>query len=61
MPMQLEQTNVSRVTVLVRTATKNKEGKWEYETEGSFNVTGGTAEQALAVCRRAFTAQTKQE
>lgn len=60
MPMQVAQADSTRVTVLVRTATKNKDGKWEYETAGSFNVTGGTAEQALALCRRAFTAQPKE-
>lgn len=60
MPMQLEQPTGTKVTVLVRTATRDKDGKLTYETAGSFNVVGGTAEQALALCRKAFTAQPKE-
>lgn len=60
MPMQLEQPGGTKVTVLVRTSTRNKDGKLEYQTAGSFNVTGGTAEQALALCRKAFTTQPKE-
>lgn len=60
MPMQIAAKDSTRVTVTVRTATKNKEGKWEYEQAGSFDVTGGTAEQALALCRKAFATQPKE-